>query len=245
MEQHELKSGWKILSWVLTAIVMFLLGMLGIFIADSIGSESRFFGYAGFFIGWSSYALIKEILIKLTCLQDDSNTYDITVNEVVDYSSLDATVLSNEQLLTHNIRISCQNNPMFWKKYISYVSIVLGQKVVQDKIIEHNASNPDMNKDAIYELIGSDYAVKTILSDKEWVNDLRSKTNLSKESVDDVIKRLSKYIQITDDRIKHATATENSAKEEVERLFAKVGARTIWAGMYEITVIGQTQNNQN
>lgn len=245
MEQQELETGWKVLSWLITAVVMFLLGMLGIVIADSIGSESKFFGYAGFFIGWSSYALIKEILIKLTCTKVESDSYDMDNNDVSDQSSLDSSELSNEQLLTHNIRISCQSNPIFWKKYIKYVSIVLGQDVVEGKIIEYNTSNPDMNRDDIYELIGSDYATKTILADKNWVNELRSKTSTSKDSLDDVLKRLSKYIQITDDKISHATATEDTTKEDVERLFAKVGARTIWAGMYEITVINQIQNNHN
>ncbi len=245
MEKKELKTIWKILSWIITAIVMLLLVMLGIVIADFIGSKSKFFSSAGFFIGLSSYALIKEILIKLTCPKNISNTYKITENEVVDYSSLDVATLSNEQLITHNIRISCQSNPIFWKQYIRYVSIALGQNVIEGKINEINTSNPNMNRDNIYELIGSDYAIKTIITDKNLLNELRSKTSIYKESIDDVIKRLSKYIQITDDKITHASATEDMTKEDVERLFAKVGARTIWLGMYEITTIKQIQNNHN
>ena len=102
MDTNDLSITWKIVSCMLTAVVMLLLGMLGLIIADAVGAQSNSYAYAGFFVGLSSYGLIKAMLLRLTNRNKQGNTSDINFDETISISNTTDKSVSNDAQNTNS-----------------------------------------------------------------------------------------------------------------------------------------------
>ena len=241
MDTKELSITWKIVSWMLTAVVMFLLGMLGLIIADAVGSQSNSYAYAGFFVGLSSYGLIKAMLLSLTNRNKQGNTFDFNFDENISILyTTDESVFNDAQKKTHELRKSTLSIPFVWKYYIDFVKYALTESVYQNQFVtikEHDICSEDYCQ----ELIGANYAEKHIFNDTEWFNELQIKIAQNNNSLEYIILNAKTHIKETLERLNAANQNNDSSKDEFMTITARIGARKLWSDMFEYSY--KTKNN--
>lgn len=235
MEAQELSAVWKVVSWVLTAVVMFLLGMLGLIIADAVGSQSKFYTYGGFLIGWSSYGLIKAALLRLTNRNQHSYSSDFIFDETVSIPySTDKCFFNDAQMITHELRKSTLSVPFIWKYNMDFVKYALTESVYQDQFvtIEQNNSCPE---DYCQELIGANYAKNHIFNDTEWSIKIQQEIAKNANTLGNITQNAKTHIKEILERINTANLNDDNSKDEFIIITARIGARKLWADMFEYT----------
>ena len=244
MDTKELSITWKILSWMLTIVVMFLLGMLGLVIADAVGSQSNSYAYGGFLVGLSSYGFIKALLLRLINRNQRSKTFDFNFDETISISyTTDNSVFNDAQKITHELRKSTLSTPYIWKYYMDFVKYALTDAVYQNQFveIEENDSYPE---DFYQELIGANYAEKHIFNDTEWFNDLQTKIIQNSNSLENIILNAKTHIKETLERLSKADHNNVESNDEFVIVTARIGARKLWADMFEYSYKTKITKNQ-
>lgn len=231
MENKELSGFWKIVCWILTAVVMFLLGALGIFMADAIGSRSRFFAYGGFLIGWSSYGLIKAILLKLTQKVNDDMELKLDYQESISYST-ENCIFDDSQKITHELRRSTLKIPFVWKYYIDFVIYALGESAYKEQYNKLKREG-ELTDDYCQEIIGANYAKEHIFNDTEWSSELQRDVANSDNTLDSITIKMKSHIKDMIERINNANQSDDEGKDEFIILTGRIGARKLWADMFE------------
>ena len=233
MEAQELSAVWKVVSWVLTAVVMFLLGMLGLIIADAVGSQSKFYTYGGFLIGWSSYGLIKAALLRLTNRNQNSYSSDFIFDETVSIPySTDKCFFNDAQKITHELRKTTLEVPYIWKFYMDFVKYALSESIYKEQLAALEKST-DHSNDYCIELIGANYAKNHIFNDIEWSKELQRETAISSNTLSAIAINAKTHIKENLERINSAIQNNDEYKEEFIMITARIAARKLWADMFE------------
>ena len=233
MEAQELSAVWKVVSWVLTAVVMFLLGMLGLIIADAVGSQSKFYTYGGFLIGWSSYGLIKAALLRLTNRNQNSYSSDFIFDETVSIPySTDKCFFNDAQKITHELRKTTLEVPYIWKFYMDFVKYALSESIYKEQLAAVERST-DHSNDYCIELIGANYAKNHIFNDIEWSKELQRETAISSNTLSAIAINAKTHIKENLERINSAIQNNDESKEDFIMITARIAARKLWADMFE------------
>ena len=245
METQELSAVWKVVSWVLTAVVMFLLGMLGLIIADAVGSQSKFYTYGGFLIGWSSYGLIKAALLRLTNRNQQSNTSDFIFDETISIPyTTEGCEFNDAQKITHELRKSTLSEPFIWKYYMDFVKYALTESVYQDQFVTIEQNN-NYSEDYCQELIGANYAKNHIFNDTEWSVKIQQEIAKNANTLEDVTQNAKINIKEILERINTANLNNDNSKDEFIIITARIGARKLWADMFEYSYKTEITKNKS
>lgn len=232
MEEQELSGLWKVVSWLITAVVMFLLGLLGIIIADAVGSKSKFFAYGGFIIGWSCYSLIKAILLKLTNNNSEKDPVEVDFDTISMPYTTDECFFDDSQKITHELRKTTLEVPYIWKFYMDFVKYALSESIYKEQLAALEKST-DHSNDYCIELIGANYAKNHIFNDIEWSKELQRETAISSNTLSAIAINAKTHIKENLERINSAIQNNDESKEDFIMITARIAARKLWADMFE------------
>lgn len=230
--KRELSAPWRVVSWLLTGIMLFVCGCIAIYIGDRLNphGNNKMITYAGFFIGMGTYPVIKEILLNLT--QKHETSADAKTHELSQTNNEEEICNSSwnvAQRFSLELKKRTSEHPNWWNTYINDVHMVIAE--------DYREEDGQNGVNTLLQLTRCvDYATKNFLTEDAVLEAESRKAATSSVPPIEYANQLDTKLKILCQKIEGLESLDETRKEDLILLY-KVGARMAWMGMYEYVLL--------